>query len=122
MWPRAISTCPPTRGTWGPIVEPGTITDALKSANLVLRFVLERCAFEAFASGDKTGSCLPRGGLAIGAPLVAAVVWRGRCARGDGDSLRPRTNRAAAPGLRRSLAHPFALWAASWRRALRSSS
>jgi hypothetical protein len=63
MWPRAhLDVLADSRNLDCPNAKPETITDALKSATLVLPFNLELCAFEAVASGHKTGSCLPRGG------------------------------------------------------------
>jgi Protein of unknown function (DUF2568) len=49
----------------------------IKSANLALRFLLELCALGALGYwGYQTGSgLLAKIGLAIGAPLLAAVVW-----------------------------------------------
>lgn len=97
MWPRAHhDVFADSRNLDCPIAEPETIGDALKSATLVLPFILELCAFEAVALGYKTGSCLPRGGTRDRCSVRPAVVWRGRRARGDGDHRRPRTNRAAA--------------------------
>jgi hypothetical protein len=51
--------------------------DALMSANLALRFLLELCVLGALGYwGFKTGrSRLAKIGLGIGAPLLAAVVW-----------------------------------------------
>jgi hypothetical protein len=50
---------------------------SIKSANLALRFILELCALGALGYwGYQTGSgLLLKIGLAIGAPLLAAVVW-----------------------------------------------
>ena len=50
---------------------------AIQSANLLLRFLLELCALGAlgywgYHAADRP---LPRIGLTVGAPLVAAVVW-----------------------------------------------
>ena len=51
--------------------------EILKSANLLLRFLLELCALAALGYwGFQFGQNLPvKIGLAIGAPLIAAVVW-----------------------------------------------
>ncbi len=49
----------------------------VKSANLLLRFLLELCALAALGYwGLKAGrGMLPKIGLGLGAPLLAAVVW-----------------------------------------------
>ena len=51
--------------------------EILKSANLLLRFLLELCALAALGYwGFRTGQSMPvKLLLGIGAPLVAAVVW-----------------------------------------------
>jgi hypothetical protein len=51
--------------------------EIVKSANLALRFLLELCALAALGYwGFQTGqSLLVKIGLAIAAPLLAAVVW-----------------------------------------------
>jgi hypothetical protein len=51
--------------------------DAIKVANLGLAFLLELCALAAFAFwGYQTGQGIPmKIGLAIGAPLLVAVLW-----------------------------------------------
>jgi Protein of unknown function (DUF2568) len=51
--------------------------DAIKAANLALRFALELCALGALGYwGAKTGyRSFAKIGLAIAAPLVAAVAW-----------------------------------------------
>jgi hypothetical protein len=51
--------------------------DLLKSANLLLRFLLELCVLAAVAYwGATTGFRLPaRIGLAVGLPLLVAVIW-----------------------------------------------
>ena len=51
--------------------------ELIKSANLVLRFLLELCALVALAYwGFQIGRGLTvKIGLGIGAPLLAAVVW-----------------------------------------------
>jgi len=51
--------------------------NALKMANLALAFLLELCALAAFAWwGYHTGQgALAKIALAIGAPLVVAVIW-----------------------------------------------
>ncbi len=50
---------------------------AIKTANLALRFLLELCALVAFGYwGSQTGEGpLFRFGLGLGAPLLYAVVW-----------------------------------------------
>ena len=51
--------------------------EALKSANVVLRFLLELCALAALAYWGATAKVQLAGriALAIGIPLIAAVVW-----------------------------------------------
>ena len=51
--------------------------EILKSANLLLRFLLELCALAALGYwGFQASQSLPvKIGLAVGAPLLAAVVW-----------------------------------------------
>jgi hypothetical protein len=51
--------------------------EIIKAANLALRFLLELCALAALAYwGFQTGQGLvAKIGLAVGAPLLAAVVW-----------------------------------------------
>lgn len=51
--------------------------EIIKLANLALRFLLELCALAALGyAGFQLASGLPaKIGLAIGAPLLAAVVW-----------------------------------------------
>ena len=51
--------------------------ETIKLANLALRFLLELCALAALAYwGFKTGANpVAKIGLAIGAPLLAAIVW-----------------------------------------------
>ncbi len=51
--------------------------EVIKGANLLLRFLLELCALGALGYwGFNTGSAtITKEVLAVGAPLVAAVVW-----------------------------------------------
>jgi len=51
--------------------------EIIKVANLALRFLLELCALAALAYwGFQTGqSLVAKIGLAVGAPLLAAIVW-----------------------------------------------
>jgi thiol:disulfide interchange protein len=54
-----------------------TFIQAIKTANLALRFLLELCALVAFGYwGSQTGQGqLSRFGLGLGTPLLYAVVW-----------------------------------------------
>jgi hypothetical protein len=51
--------------------------EAIKLANLALRFLLELCALAALGYwGFKTGtSLIAKIGLGLGAPLLGAIVW-----------------------------------------------
>lgn len=53
------------------------MTELIKGANLLLRFLLELCALGALSYwGFKTGGGLvAKIGLGVGAPLIAAVIW-----------------------------------------------
>jgi hypothetical protein len=59
------------------LLERKTVVEVIKSANLVLRFLLELCALVVLAYwGFQTGrGLIVKIGLCIAAPLLAAVVW-----------------------------------------------
>jgi Protein of unknown function (DUF2568) len=58
-------------------LERGAIIEGIKTANVVLRFLLELCILAALGYwGFQTGQgLLAKIGLGIGVPILAAVVW-----------------------------------------------